>query len=160
MHRYRRVQSHGALPRLVSSIQRSVGVSVSGLTRRGILVCQRAKGHIFDLKPKRRCRPGATLAITGNLFSGKTPALPGAIYRCGSSFMKHVSRCPELETQTPLLTMSKRNTNLRRNCSPRFAGTNNSSETSVIRPQGAFAGVKTSRGLTWPQVTALHHILN
>src|SRR6266567_5215456 len=100
MHRYRRVQSPGVLPRQVSSIQRSVGVSVSGLTRRGILVCQRAKGHIFGVKPKPRCRPGATLAITGNLFLGKTPALRGAIYRYGWSFMKLVSRCPGWETQT------------------------------------------------------------
>ena len=82
------------LPRLVSSIPRSVGESVSGLTKRGILVSQRAKAHIFGLKPKPPCRPGATLVITGNLFLGKTPALRGAIYRCGSSFMKHVSRCP------------------------------------------------------------------
>ena len=60
------------------------------LTARG-----EVKDHIFDVKPKLRCRPGAVSAITGNLFSDKTPALPGAIYRCGSSFMKHVSKCPE-----------------------------------------------------------------
>src|SRR6266496_2904720 len=160
MHRYRRVQNPGTLPRVVSSTQRSVGVSVSGLTKRGISVCQRAKGHIFGVKPKLRCRQGATLVITGNFLSDKTPASPGAIYRCGWSFMKHVLKCPEQETQTPLRTTSKRNTNLHRNCSPRFAGTNNSSATSVIPWAGAFAGVTTSRGLTWPQVTALHHILN
>src|SRR5204863_3120690 len=127
---------------------------------RGISACQRAKGHISGVKPKLLCPRGVTLAITGNLLSDKTPALPGAIYRCGSSFMKHVLKCPKRETQTPLLTTSKRNTNLHRNSSPRFAGTSNSSATSVILRAGAFAGVTTSRGLTWPQVTALHHILN
>src|SRR5437773_6968426 len=105
MHRYPRVQNHGPLPRVVSSLRRSVGVSVSGLTRHGILVSQRAKARIFAVRPNLRFRPGATSAITGNLFSDKTPALPGATYKCGSSFMKRVSKCPEWETQTPLLTM-------------------------------------------------------
>ena len=160
MPRYRRVRNPGTLPRMALSIRRSVGVSVSGLTRRGILVSQRARAHIFAVKPKLRFRLGATSAITGNLSSDKTRALPGATYRCGSSFMKRVSKCPGWETQTPLLTTSKRNTNLRHNSSARFAGTSNSSAMSVIQTAEAFAGVTISRGLTWRPVIALHHILN
>src|SRR6266545_4739857 len=136
------------------------GISVSGLTRHGILVSQPARAHIFAMKPNLRFRPGAISAITGNLSSDKTQALPGVTYRCGSSFMKRVSKCPGWETQTRSLTTSKRNTSLRRSCSARFAGTSNSSATSVVRMAEAFVGVKTSRGLTWQQVTALHHIPN
>ena len=121
----------------VSRIRPSAGDSVFGLTRRGILVCQRAKGHIFGLKPKLRCRPDATSAITGNLFSGRMPALPGVICKCGPSFTKRVSKCREWETLTPSLTTSKRNTNLHRNYSARFAGTSNSSATSVIASSGS-----------------------
>ena len=48
------------------------------------------------MKPKLHCRPGATSAITGNLFSGKTPALPGAIYRCGSEFYEARFQVPRV----------------------------------------------------------------
>src|SRR5437870_3593624 len=148
MHHCLRVQNPGALPRVVSRIQRSAGDSATGLTRRGILACQGAKDHIFGVKPKLHCRPDAESVITGNLLSDKTPALPGAIYRCGSSFMKRASKCPWWETLTPLLTTSKRNTRLRRSCSARFVGTSNSSAKLAILLAGAFAGVTTSRGLT------------
>ncbi len=122
------------------------GISVSGRLGR------------FDYAvPNRRCRPGATLAIIGNLFSGRMPASPGIICKCGRSFMKRASRFRAWETQIHSPTMSKRNTNLRRNYSARFAGTNNCSTTSVIPTAEAFAGVKTSAGSTSPQPIVSHH---
>ena len=36
-----------------------------------------SEGALSGVKPKLRCRPDAASAITGNLFSDKTPALPG-----------------------------------------------------------------------------------
>src|ERR1044071_3925458 len=134
---------------MVSRIRRSVGASVTGLTRRGILVFQQARVHIFEMRPNLRYRRGAASAITGNLFLDKMRALRGAIYRYGSSFTKRASKCLELGTQTPLPTTSKRNTSLRRNSSARFVGISNSSATLVILSTGIFVGVKISRGLTW-----------
>ena len=58
MHRSRRVRNHGTLPRMVSKIRHSADVLVSGLTKHGILVCQRAKDHIFGAEAEPTLPPG------------------------------------------------------------------------------------------------------
>src|SRR5438128_8082654 len=88
-----RVLNHGILQRTVWKIQLSVRASVFGLTRRGILACRQATVHIFAKKPNARYRPAATLTIIVNLFSGRMPVLPGAIYKFGPTFMTRASKC-------------------------------------------------------------------
>src|SRR5439155_23490298 len=108
----RRVPNLGILQRMVSKTRLSVRGRVSGLTRRGILACQRARAHTFDARPNRRCHLGAISMIIENLSLGRMLALPGVIYKCGLSFMKRAFKYRKWETQTRLLIMSKRNTNL------------------------------------------------
>src|SRR5438046_7985430 len=143
MRRCRRVRNRGGLHRADLSLLLSARASVSGLTRRGILVSQRARVHTFGARLSLRYRRGAISAITRNSFSGRTPALPGDIYKCGLSFMKRAFKCPEWETLTPLLTTLKRNTSLRRSSLVRFAGISNSSATLVMATDKALAGVQT-----------------
>src|SRR5262249_9477493 len=110
MRRYRHVRNRGRLQRADSSLPLSVRASDSGLMRRGILVCQRAKGHIFGVRPNLRFRQGAISAIIENSYSGRMPVLPGVICKYGSNFMKRAFKCPEWETLTHSLTTLKRNT--------------------------------------------------
>src|SRR2546425_8727844 len=71
----RRVRNRGTLHITVSSLRHSVDASVSALTRRGTLGCQRAKGHTFGAKPNLRCHRDATSMIIANLFLGRTSVL-------------------------------------------------------------------------------------
>src|SRR5439155_10129689 len=124
MHPCRRDRNLGMLPSKDSKIRPSAGALVSGLTRRGILVCQRVRAHIFDKKRNPRCRRDVISMIIVSSFLGRMPVLHGAICKYGSSFTKRALKFREWETQIHLTTMSKRNTNLRRNYPARFAGTN------------------------------------
>src|SRR5436190_23144475 len=124
MRRSPRVRNRGPLQKAVSSLRLLARASVIGLTRHGILVSQEARVHIFGARPNLHCRQGAIAAIIVNSFLGRMPALHGGICKCGPNFTKRAFKCHAWETPIPSRITSKRNTNLPRNSSPRFVGTN------------------------------------
>src|SRR5215216_2839800 len=127
-----RVPNPGTLPRMASKIRLLAAESDSGLTKHGILGSQEARARIFGAKPNRRCRPDETSATIESLLLDKTSASHGITCNYGPSFMKRVLKSQMWETQTHLLITSKRNTNLRRSCLARFAGTSKYSTQSIM----------------------------